>query len=200
MDWLNAGQGSTATLFADFGRRIQIIHGGVPATGTTVISDNVTYHFWVEWTRGTGTDGTMKLFISTTGIKPATPEASISNGQGSAVAFFDIGPFGAGADVVYDNVIISDSPIGNNPSANSPPSISDIANQSILPDTTLGPINFTIADLETPAAALVVSGSSSNTGLVPNANITLGGLAVYFWRLANPSDGTRFSSTAKFRS
>ena len=30
--------------------------------------------------------------------------------------------------------------------------------------------------------------------------LTLGGLAVYFWRLANPSDGTRFSSTAKFRS
>ncbi len=175
LDWLNASQTSAATVYADFGRRIQVIHGGVSSTGSTVISDNTTYHLWVEWTRGTGTDGTMKIFLSTTGIKPATPEASLSNGAGGALAFFDIGPFGNGADVVYDNVILSDSPIGNNPSANAPPGISDIANQSILPNTTLGPINFTIGDLETPAAALSMSASSSNTGLVPNANIALGG-------------------------
>jgi len=195
VDWLNADQGSTATLFADFGRKLQIVHGGIGVAGTTVISDNTTYHIWLEWTRGTGTDGTMKLFISTTGIKPASPEASINNGQGVATAFFDIGPFGNGADVIYDNVIISDEPIGNNPSANSPPTISNIPNQSILPDSTLGPINFTIGDLETPAADLTVTASSSNTGLLPNGNITLGGSGATRTLTATPVVGQTGIST-----
>ncbi len=175
LDWLNASQTATATVYADFGRRLQVIHGGIAQTGTTIISDNVTYHLWVEWSKGSGTDGTMKLFLSTTGFKPATPEASVTTGQGGALALLDLGPFGANADVVYDNLIISDAPIGNNPSANAPPTISDIANQSILPDTTLGPVAFTIGDVETPAAELILAAASSNTGLVPNSNITLGG-------------------------
>ena len=175
LDWLNSDNTSVATVYADFGRRLQVIHGGVANRGNTVINDNTTYHLWVEWTKGTGENGTMKLFLSTTGFKPATPEAIVTTGRGGALAFFDIGPFGNGADVVYDNVIIADAPIGDNPSANAPPTISDIANQSILPDTTLGPVPFTIGDAETPANNLSLVASSSNTGLVPNANITLGG-------------------------
>jgi len=39
----------------------------------------------------------------------------------------------------------------------------------------LGPIPFTIGDVETSASALTVSGASSNPALVPNANIQFGG-------------------------
>src|SRR5260370_34893723 len=41
--------------------------------------------------------------------------------------------------------------------------------------TAVGPINFTVGDVETPAASLTVSGGSSNQTLMPDANIVLGG-------------------------
>src|SRR5438034_143488 len=60
-------------------------------------------------------------------------------------------------------------------SVNDNPTISDIANQATNEDTATGAIAFTVGDVETAAATLTVSGSSSNTTLVPNANITFGG-------------------------
>ncbi|MFN8445322.1 MAG: choice-of-anchor Q domain-containing protein [Caldilineaceae bacterium] len=62
----------------------------------------------------------------------------------------------------------------NNP-ANTIPTISNISNQTINEDANTGTINFTIGDTETAASSLVLSKSSSNTTLVPNANIVFGG-------------------------
>ena len=59
--------------------------------------------------------------------------------------------------------------------ANQQPTITDIANQQIAEDGNTGALTFTVGDAETPAANLVVTGSSSNTALVPNANIVFGG-------------------------
>ncbi len=58
---------------------------------------------------------------------------------------------------------------------NDPPTISDITNQATPEDTALGPVGFTIADVETPAASLTVTGSSSDQGLIPNGNLVFGG-------------------------
>ena len=58
---------------------------------------------------------------------------------------------------------------------NTAPSISTIADQVTNEDTQTAPIAFTVADGETPAASLIVSGSSNNTTLVPNGNIAFGG-------------------------
>ena len=58
---------------------------------------------------------------------------------------------------------------------NDAPTISNIADQFTTQDTTKANIAFTVGDIETAAASLTVSGSSSNTTLVPNANITFGG-------------------------
>jgi hypothetical protein len=55
------------------------------------------------------------------------------------------------------------------------PTISDIAGRTINEDSSTGPIPFTVGDLETPAPNLIVTATSSNTGLVPNANIALAG-------------------------
>jgi hypothetical protein len=55
------------------------------------------------------------------------------------------------------------------------PTISDIANQTINENTSTGALSFTIGDVETPAASLTLAGSSSNTTLVPNANISFNG-------------------------
>ncbi|MEI8044867.1 MAG: hypothetical protein WCL11_25880, partial [Verrucomicrobiota bacterium] len=58
---------------------------------------------------------------------------------------------------------------------NQAPSISSIADQSVPRDGATAALPFTVSDPETPANELVVTATSSNTGLVPNApaNITL---------------------------
>src|SRR5436190_951977 len=59
-------------------------------------------------------------------------------------------------------------------SVNDNPTISDIANQATNEDTATGATAFTVGDVETAGAGLTLSGSSSNTKLIPNANITFG--------------------------
>jgi glucose/arabinose dehydrogenase/subtilisin-like proprotein convertase family protein len=58
---------------------------------------------------------------------------------------------------------------------NTPPTISNIANQNIPQNQSTGPIDFTVGDAEVAAANLQLSASSSNPGLVPNGNIVFGG-------------------------
>ena len=60
-------------------------------------------------------------------------------------------------------------------SVNTPPTISGILNQSTDIGVAVGPIPFTIGDAETDAGALALAGASSNTSLVPPANIHFGG-------------------------
>ncbi len=97
------------------GGHIQITHGDGPNTfayGTTVLAVNQTYHVWIEWTKGTGNNGTMKLFVSETGTKPAA-QASITTGNGGATGTIFVGPTAAGPDVIYDRLRISASPFGD---------------------------------------------------------------------------------------
>jgi hypothetical protein len=61
---------------------------------------------------------------------------------------------------------------------NDPPQLTHIADQTIYVNATTGPITFTVGDVETPADQLNLSAQSSNPGLVPNANIILGGSGV----------------------
>ena len=58
---------------------------------------------------------------------------------------------------------------------NTPPTISAIANQIAATGGSTGPVSFTVADEETPAASLVVTAASSNTTVAPLSGITLGG-------------------------
>jgi formylglycine-generating enzyme required for sulfatase activity len=55
------------------------------------------------------------------------------------------------------------------------PTISDIAAQTTTEGGNTGALAFTIGDAQTPASSLTLSGSSSNTTLVPYANIVFGG-------------------------
>ena len=58
---------------------------------------------------------------------------------------------------------------------NAAPTISEIENKTVGTNGTTGPIAFTIGDRETPAEALAVTASSSNTTVVPVSAIVLGG-------------------------
>ena len=55
------------------------------------------------------------------------------------------------------------------------PTISDVTDQTTNEDTATAALGFTVGDIETPAASLTVTGGSSNTALVPTANIVFGG-------------------------
>ena len=60
---------------------------------------------------------------------------------------------------------------------NEPPTISDLANQTIGANPTTGPLGFSIGDPETAAGVLTVTATSNNATLVPNdsAHITVAG-------------------------
>jgi len=60
---------------------------------------------------------------------------------------------------------------------NDKPTISSVADQRITADSSTGDLAFTVGDVETAAANLTVTATSSNTELVPNdpSNLVLGG-------------------------
>ncbi|MEO5802635.1 MAG: Calx-beta domain-containing protein, partial [Verrucomicrobiota bacterium] len=58
---------------------------------------------------------------------------------------------------------------------NGPPLLSSVGNQAINEDTPTAAIPFTVDDLETNPDALTISSTSSNTNLVANADLVLGG-------------------------
>jgi len=67
-----------------------------------------------------------------------------------------------------DNEIIG---VGNN----NTPTMTSIADVSIPRNTNTGPLPFVIGDVETPPGSLSLTGTSSNTVIVPNGNIVFGG-------------------------
>src|SRR5688572_11546717 len=58
---------------------------------------------------------------------------------------------------------------------NDAPTIANIADRTVDQNTATGPVGFTIGDVETAAASLVLSASSSNPTLVPTQNVVFGG-------------------------
>jgi surface-anchored protein len=63
----------------------------------------------------------------------------------------------------------------DSPAGNTPPTISDVPDQSTNEDTPTGAISFTVGDTQSALADLVVTAVSSNQALVPEGNIVLGG-------------------------
>ena len=58
---------------------------------------------------------------------------------------------------------------------NDGPSISDIPGQTVVMNSSTGPITFTVGDVDNDPATLIVTGSSDNPTLAPDGNITFGG-------------------------
>ncbi len=58
------------------------------------------------------------------------------------------------------------------------PAISDVSNQTVNEDSATTALPFVIGDVETAVSSLTLSKSSSNTTLVPSANIVFGGTVV----------------------
>jgi hypothetical protein len=84
---------------------------------------------------------------------PVTITLTVSDGTGSATETF----------------LLSIS------SVNDLPTIANIADQTTDEDVATPPIPFVIGDVDTPLGSVMLSGSSSNPSLIPNANIVFGG-------------------------
>lgn len=86
------------------------------------------------------------------------------------------------------------SPVDTRPrisyQASSPaPTISSIPDQVLSVDTSTGALSFTVDDDATPVGSLSLSGSSSNTALVPNTGIVFGGSGANRTVTVTPASG-----------
>ncbi len=113
----------------------------------------------------------------------------------------------AGLESDYSNEVTNSIP---SDLTNSVPTISPLVDQTIQENTTTSSLAFTVNDAETPAANLTVSASSTNTTLVPNTSILLGGSSNNRTAVIRPatnlfgktlitltvSDGSKASSTS----
>ena len=89
-----------------------------------------------------------------------------SNSVGVAtITVIATGPCGATDQTSFDLLV-----------TNYPPQISSLGSQKVPLNATLGPLAFTVADVETPASQLTVTANSSNHNFVPTNQIVLGGV------------------------
>ena len=80
-------------------------------------------------------------------------------------------------------------------SSNTAPTISGLSAQTIAANAATGALAVTIGDTETAASALTLSATSSNTDLVPNANIVFGGSGANRTLTVTPAANQTGSST-----
>src|SRR2546426_10796669 len=85
--------------------------------------------------------------------------------------------------------------VGGGGTPNAAPTITSIANQTTTVGVAVGPLSFTVGDVETAPGSLTVSGSSSNTTLVPNANILFGGAGANRTVTVTPAAGQTGAAT-----
>src|SRR5206468_9845528 len=78
---------------------------------------------------------------------------------------------------------------------NTPPTISNIPDQSISQNGSTGPIPFTVGDAETNPANLQLSAVSSNPVLIPNQNIVFGGYGANRTVTVTPAAGQTGTAT-----
>jgi subtilisin-like proprotein convertase family protein len=137
----------------------------------------------LSFTVGDGESAAGSLTLSGSSSNPAlVPNGNISFGGSGADRTVTVNPASNQSGTATITVVVSDGQLSGNDSfvltvnaLNDPPTISNIADQSTSAGTAVGPIGFTVGDVETAAGSLLLSGSSANTTLVPNGNIVFGG-------------------------
>jgi hypothetical protein len=136
---------------------------------------------------GIGAGGENQTLIVTAAANPQSlipsTQVSYTSPGATGLVSFAIAPNATGTGTV--TVTVSDGLAQTarlfrvivNP-INDPPTLTTIPDRTILEDTATSPVAFTIGDPDTATANLSLSGTSSDTALVPNANIVFGGSGV----------------------
>lgn len=143
-------------------------------------ADAVAAQLTVRWADTSGNETGFKIERATASSGPfvqvATTPANTTSYVDDALEyattyFYRVRATNYSGDSGYSNIDSAVTP----PPPNTPPSVSVIADQTILEDGALPSVPFTVADAETGAAALAVQVASSDPVLIPTANLVLGG-------------------------
>lgn len=107
---LNNSYGAVSLLTTGY---LKIIHGTGTATATTTQLPNGstgTYHVWFHWKKGTGANGEMEAYISTSNTRPGTAEVSLTNGSiTSNTVQTKLSIDNPGSSIKFDQLYISNS-------------------------------------------------------------------------------------------
>jgi Concanavalin A-like lectin/glucanases superfamily len=181
------------------GRLAFVLNSGAPLVKSTTAS-------WTagQWYHAVSTYDGIQLKLYINGVLEASAPASVLpvkntsplliGGNISQVSYF---PGGLDEVRLYGCALTAGDITGlyeqggstTPPPPNTPPTISDIADRSIAANSNTGDIPFTVNDAQTSPGSLVVTATSGNTTLVPNANLLLGGSAGARTLRVTPSPG-----------
>jgi hypothetical protein len=98
--------------------------------------------------------------------------SATGSGADEYVPTFSTNSYSRSGTIRFDLVMVLGSPL---PGANTPPSISSLAGQTLRVNQSTAALPFTIADAEDGPDSLVLSKSSSDPGVIPVNNIVFGG-------------------------
>ena len=120
-------------------KRFRSYHGGAIASATDDLVDATPYRVWIDYTKGTGSNGLANIYYSTDDTKPAV-KAATTNGTATTDVVkvrFTHQNKGTG-DYVFDDIVI-DNVIGNAqpPAAGSAPVISAVSAINLGEDFTV---------------------------------------------------------------
>lgn len=94
-----------------------IYHGSASAVNWSLqLAANTTYYFWIDYTPGTGANGILNWYHSTTTTKPGSPTLSITTGTSTTNPIYLklTGGYNSGGGIyLYDQVYVDDSVIGD---------------------------------------------------------------------------------------
>ncbi|MBL9167764.1 MAG: hypothetical protein JNN07_08485 [Verrucomicrobiales bacterium] len=108
------------------------------------------------------------IVVAGTGASRTVTVKPAANRSGSATITLTVADASGGrASSSFTTTVIA---------VNDPPTITTVGPQTIFENGTAGPLAFRIADVDSSLSGLRVSVTSSNTALVPTANIAFGGL------------------------
>jgi Right handed beta helix region len=158
----------TNTIFGDYGTALRTGPNAATVTANGVLWSNVT-------TQTQRIAGSITLTNTYTGTADFVNPGALDYHLRRASAAINKGvPTDLTSDIDGQTRPAGSAPdLGADEFVNIAPTISDIADQTTTAGVAVGPINFTVGDANTDA--LTVTVSSSNTALVPNANIVVGG-------------------------
>lgn len=177
------GGASNSTVTQRFSITIGSGGGGLPTisdiSDQTIVEDTTTG--LLSFTIGDGETPVNSLTVTAGSSNPALVVPALDGAGSNRTVTLTPLPNMSGTATV--TIAVSDSDFGFTSMdfllivspTNDVPTISNIGNHTILEDTETPPLPVTIDDVETPAGSLVLSASSSNPTLIPDANIFLGG-------------------------
>lgn len=124
-----------------------------------------------------GTNATLWINPTSEASIVARADGSDANTLGTWAAQFFAFRQSSGMGTMFIDDLLIGSQFSDVQTIGGPPSISGLVPVNISANTSTGPLPFVISDVETPAASLTVSATSSNPTLIPNnpANLTFGG-------------------------